>query len=259
VTGHGEAYLASAQYHFNRNELERGAADLGRALVRAPMSAQTHELAGKILLEIEGTAIARQHYETARGLDPSRSNVIDSDVARIDALEAKWADADRRINSLLTNDDASIQQLGYVLQSRMMAWRGDAEPLRQRVKQFTQRMSTNASSIFKFVSDVESTGTIDIETWTRVLGQVGNVDEPRRQYLMRIQIFAELAMLLGDHERCIDAIKRAYDEGFMDVTWVDSCPLLHDVARRREFREVRRKIADRAAAVLAAFNSASSH
>src|SRR5690606_8952045 len=70
ATGHGEAYLASAQYRFNRGDLERGAADLARALVRTPMSAHTHELAGKILIEVEGTTTARRHYETARGLDP---------------------------------------------------------------------------------------------------------------------------------------------------------------------------------------------
>src|SRR5207344_236396 len=90
--GHGEAFLASAQLHFNLGDFEKGAAELGRALVRAPMSAQSHELAGKILVEIEGAAQARQHFETARGLDPGRSRIIDNDLARLDALERKWAD-----------------------------------------------------------------------------------------------------------------------------------------------------------------------
>src|SRR5690606_16111570 len=81
ATGHGEAFLASAQYLFNRGEPERAASDLARALVRTPMSAQTHELAGKILVEIAGPSQARQHYETARGLDPGRSQVIDNDLA----------------------------------------------------------------------------------------------------------------------------------------------------------------------------------
>src|SRR5207302_4391390 len=34
ATGHGEAYLASAQYHFNQGDFERGGRDLGTALVR---------------------------------------------------------------------------------------------------------------------------------------------------------------------------------------------------------------------------------
>src|SRR5262249_28001069 len=131
ATGHGEAFLASAQYHFNCDELERGATDLARALTRTPMSGQTHELAGKILLEIEGTAAARKPYETARGLDPTRWQVIDADVARVDALEAKWTDSDNRVNALLAHPDASIQQLGFVLQSRLMSWRGDPGPMRE--------------------------------------------------------------------------------------------------------------------------------
>ncbi|HEY5920522.1 MAG TPA: serine/threonine-protein kinase [Kofleriaceae bacterium] len=257
ATGHGEAFLASAQYHFSCNEPERGASDLARALVRAPMSAQTHELAGKILCEIDGTQIARQHFETARGLDPSRTHVIDSDVARIDALEEKWSEVDRRINTLLGNEDAAIQQLGYVLQSRMMAWRGDPEPLRARVKQFTQRMSSTASSVFKFIADIEKDGSINLETWHAALGKAGSIEEPRRQYLMRIQIFAELALLMGEKERGLEAIARAYEEGFMDVTWMDHCPLLARLCHEPQFGALRRQVADRAARVLAAFHSVS--
>ena len=85
-----EAFLASAQLHFNQADPERGAAELARALVRAPMSAPTHELAGRILVEIEGPDPARKHYETARGLDPGRWQVIERELARLDAPPLRW-------------------------------------------------------------------------------------------------------------------------------------------------------------------------
>src|SRR5262249_28610815 len=85
-TGHGDAYLASAQFHFNIGDFERGGHDLGIALVRAPMSAQAHELAGSVLVEVDSPVAARQHFETAIGLDPGRTLVIETLLARLDAL-----------------------------------------------------------------------------------------------------------------------------------------------------------------------------
>ena len=93
----GEAFLASASYRININDHIGGAADLGTALVRAPMSAQAHEQAGKILVAINAAIEARHHFETAIGLDPGRAQVISADLGRLDALEGNWAAADRRI------------------------------------------------------------------------------------------------------------------------------------------------------------------
>ena len=46
--GHGEAFLAAGTLRLNHGDLEGAAAALGTALVRAPMSAQAHESAGRI-------------------------------------------------------------------------------------------------------------------------------------------------------------------------------------------------------------------
>jgi serine/threonine-protein kinase len=259
ATGHGEAFLASAQYHFNRNDGERGATDLARALMRAPMSPQTHELAGKILLEVNGTVVARQHMETARGLDPSRTQIIDADVARIDALDGRWADCDRRIASLLGDPDTSIKQLGFVLRARMTGWRGQNLNVRDDIKQFQARMSSTAGAVFKFVTDVDATGKIDADEWRRALAHVSEEDAPSRQYLMRLQLFAELAFIAGENERGFEALERAYEEGFMDITWMDRCPIFQRLSEDPRFVAVRRKVVERAARVLAAFESVSAH
>jgi eukaryotic-like serine/threonine-protein kinase len=257
ATGHGEAYLASAQYQFNRGDFERGAMDLSRALVRAPMSAQSHELAAKILVEVEGTGPARKYYETARGLDPGRAHVIDSDLARLDALDRQWEAADERVNRLAADPDPSINQLSLILKGRLSVWRGDPNVIRQNGRQFLSRMSTNAGVIHRFVTEVETAGDITDSMWTAMMGVAVDPQRPLRQYLVRLQIFTELALSLDQRDKAFEALSRAADLGLMDITWMDHCPLMEKIVEYPHFQPLRRRVAERATRVLAAFRNPS--
>jgi eukaryotic-like serine/threonine-protein kinase len=258
ASGHGEAFLASAQYQFNRGNPERGAADLARALVRTPMSAQTHELAGKILIEIDGPASARQEYETARGLDPGRAQIIDNDLARIDALEGKWDDADRRVAALFADPDPSIGQLGFVLKARMSVWRGNKATLIQLARTFNSRVGANIN-VFKFVDSLEREGTLDRDAWLAGLRLPQPEGTPVRSLLIRTQIFAEIALAFDEPELAFEALEHLNDHGFMDVTWLDHCPLLERVVAQRRFAQLRQEIGARAIRVLAAFTAVTAH
>ncbi|HEY5944381.1 MAG TPA: protein kinase, partial [Kofleriaceae bacterium] len=219
ASGHGEAFLASAQYQFNRGNPERGAADLARALVRTPMSAQSHELAGKILIEIDGGTQARQHFETARGLDPGRSQIIENDLARLDALEGKWDDAERRIAGLLADPDPSIAQLGFVLKARLSVWRGSKEVLLQVARSFMSRVSANVT-IFKFVGELEKNGSLDRDAWRTALEAVQDPGNPIRGLLIRAQIFTEIALAFDEPDLVFVGLDKLDQLGFMDVTWL---------------------------------------
>src|SRR5213075_2697965 len=105
ATGHPEAYLGSAAFKLNIGDPIGGASDLGIAVVRAPMLAQAHEMAGKLLVEIGAAVEARHHYETAIALDPTRTPIIEMELARLDALEGWWERADRRVAHLLLDND----------------------------------------------------------------------------------------------------------------------------------------------------------
>ena len=255
ATGHGEAFLASAQYRFNCGEPERAAADLARALVRTPMSAQTHELAGKILVEIDGPARARHHYETARGLDPGRAQIIDADLARIDALEGKWAEAERRVAGLLADPDPSIAQLGFVGKARMSMWRGTRETLVELSRTFMTRISPNTVTIFNFVSQLERGGSLDRDAWRRTISMPITPGMPIRQLHIRTQVFCEIALAFEELDLALEGLERLDSIGFMDVTWLDHCPLMARVAERRPYTLLRKSVGDRAARVLAAFHS----
>jgi serine/threonine-protein kinase len=258
ATGHGEAFLASAQHQFNRGNPERGAADLARALARTPMSAQSHELAGKILVEIAGLERARNHLETARGLDPGRTQVIENELARWAALERNWDDAERRIAALLADGDPSIAQLGFVTRSRMAVWRGDKVVLAMVARQFAMRVGQNVPA-FRHAGDLEKDGKLNRETWQAAVDAPQDPRAPRRGQLIRMQIFTELALAFDEYDLAFHALDQLDGLGFMDITWLDSCPLVERVADQPRFAQLRQRVGDRAARVLAAFDSVTSH
>ncbi len=256
ATGHGEAYLAAAQFHFNRGEFDQGATGMARALARAPMSPHCHELAAKILLEVEGTVQARQHYETARGLDPSRWAVIDYDLARVDALEGNWASSDERCARLLADPDTSIQQLGQILRGRMRVWRGDTTVVGNTSNVSINRVGANANLVFRFVTTIDSDGTIKEDVWRDMMAESVDPRRPIRQYLVRLQLFAELASLVDDRRKALEALTRGVDLGLMDLTWFDRCPLLDKMVEYPEFSKLRRRVAERATRVVSAYHHA---
>ncbi|MGE5186416.1 MAG: protein kinase domain-containing protein, partial [Acidobacteriota bacterium] len=256
ATGHGEAYIASAQYHFNQGQFERGGRDLGIALARAPMSATAHELAANILVEIDSTGAARHHYETAIGLDPGRADVIASGLARLEALEGKFEAADARIAALVANLDPSVVQLGLVMSARLAGWRGRPQQLLAAARQFTPRMGADAARFAGMVSHAIDTGNLDAEQWRSLWTAFeGDHDRPVRQQLMGLQILSELLLMIGKVDAAFDTLDAAARLGLMDRVWIDSCPLFQGLGTRQRYHAIRGKVAARASAVLTALRA----
>src|SRR5262249_35630798 len=139
AAGHGEAFLAAAMLRLNQGDLDAAATALGTALARAPMSAQAHESAGRILCEIGAVAEGRYHFDTALALDPGRASVISSDLGRLDALHGDWDAALARCQRLLADPDPSVAQVGAALESRFSGWRRDRHAAGVAAARFASR------------------------------------------------------------------------------------------------------------------------
>jgi hypothetical protein len=74
-----------------------------------------------------------------------------------------------------------------------------------------------------------------------------------------MQIFTELALAFDEYDLAFHALDQLDGLGFMDITWLDSCPLVERVADQPRFAQLRQRVGDRAARVLAAFDSVTSH
>jgi len=253
--GHGEAYLAAASYWTNQGDPERGAHNLGIALVRAPMSAHAQELAGRIVVEVEGLVTARHHFETAIGLDPGRAQIVASDLARLEALSGQWDSADARVASLLADSDPAMVQLGHVLRARFAAWRGRGDDMLESAALFAPRMGEGASRISEFMSQLARTGTVAPDAWQRFLGQFSGADQPQRQQLMGLQLLSEGALMFDRFDVALDTLSVAASRGLMDRVWLDHCPLFLKVAKQPRYLDLRVQVAQRAQRVLAAFRA----
>ena len=253
--GHGEAYLAAASYWTNQGDPERGAHNLGIALVRAPMSAHAQELAGRIVVEVEGLVTARHHFETAIGLDPGRAQIVASDLARLEALSGQWDSADARVASLLSDPDPAMVQLGHVLRARFAAWRGRGDDMLESAAMFAPRMGEGASRISDFMSQLARTGNVPPDAWQRFLGQFSGADQPQRQQLMGLQLLSEGALMFDRYEVALDTLSIAASRGLMDRVWLDHCPLFLKIAKQPRYLDLRVQVAQRAQRVLAAFRA----
>ncbi|TMQ10186.1 MAG: hypothetical protein E6J91_27570 [Deltaproteobacteria bacterium] len=253
--GHGEAFLAASTLRLNQGDLEAAAAALGTALVRAPMSAQTHETAGRILIELGATAEGRHHLETALALDPGRAGVIGADLGRLDALEGNWPAAEARCRQLLADADPSVGLLGATLESRLAGWRGDRAATAAAAARFAAR-SEQAAHLLALFQQASATGEIDVAQWTALEQRLSRRDRPHRMQLIGLQLMSEHSLLLGHHDLGLRALGRATDAGLIDITWLRGCPLFHQVAGDLGWRAICDEVARRADGVLAAFRGA---
>ena len=256
ATEHPEAYLASASYKFNTDDPIGGATDLATALVRAPMLAQAHEMAGRILVEIDATSEARHHFEIACELDPTRAHIIATDLARLGAIEGDWDSALRGIAAVAAHPDRAIAQLGRIYRARFAIWRNDHAAMTQAAEEFAPGTGGHTSALIALIHKTAVSKTIDVLAWQTLNGTYGGRDMPHRGQLMGLQVLGEIALFLGEHGLAYESIDRADRLGLFDVVMLDRCAIFEAIRDAPRFRAVRERIRARAATVLAAFRAA---
>jgi eukaryotic-like serine/threonine-protein kinase len=253
--GHGEAFLAAATLRLNHGDHKGAATALGTALVRAPMSAQAHESAGRILIELDAAAEGRYHLETALALDPGRASVIGADLGRLDALQGDWDGALARCRQLLADPDPAVAQLGAVLDARLAAWRRDPAATLAAAARFASRIEPAARLLAVF-ERASRTGALDPAQWDALEQALTRPDRPMRSQLISLQLMTELSLLLGYPDLALRALGKASDAGLIDVTWLRGCPLFAPITGDLRWRAVHDAVERRAAAMLAAFHAA---
>ena len=255
ATNHPEAFLASGSFKINTGDPVGGARDLATALVRAPMLAQAHEMAAKILVEVGAVQEARHHFETAVALDPTRGPVVSMELARLDALEGWNERADERIATLLRDTDRSLNQLGAVFQARLAGWRGDRAAMITAAERFAPRMGPSANKLVDYISKTALDGKFDTDAWHGFLQEFGGELKPERGQLMGLQMLSEIAVVFGFDEFAIVALEQADRRNFIDIVVLEKCPLYDRIRNDARFKRLRANVAARAARVLAAFRA----
>jgi hypothetical protein len=221
------------------------------------MSAQAHETAGRILMEVDAPAEGRRHLEIARALDPGRAGVIDGELGRLDALEGRWDAAMARCRHLLADPDAAVALLGAVLEARLAGWRGDRDASAAAAARFAPRIG-QAGELLAFFHQASIAGAIDPAQWTALEDRFTRSARPRRMQILGLQLMAELSILLDHHDLALRALGKATDAGLIDITWLGGCPLFPRIAGDLRYHAIRDAVAARAAGVLATLHAAAS-
>ena len=140
----------------------------------------------------------------------------------------------------------------------MSVWRGTKDTLVEVARIFMSRVGANIT-VFKFIGDLERDGTLSRDAWLDGINTPLPPSMPVRSQLIRTQIYAETALAFDQTDLGLLAIDRLDQLGFMDVTWLDGCPLLEKIVADRQFTQLRQSIGARARSVLAAFHSVTAH
>ena len=256
ATGFGEAYLAAANLRLNRGDIEGAAGDLGTALVRVPMSALTHESVARLLVEIDAVDEGLKHFEVAVGLDAAREKVIQSDLARIDALRGNWDSAFRRVEALLADADTPIMQVGAVMQARLSVWREDMPRILEAVQKIPRQFRGESFDLLGIYNRWRTLNEFDTEGWVAHARKTADRDQPHRAQLATLQRLVEMAAMMNQEAAAAGSMKIAVDYGLIDSFWARSCPVFARYDGSAWITEARDAIAARARSVLAAFRAA---
>ena len=257
ATGYGEAHLAASNLKFNRGDLIGGATDLGTALARVPMSAQAHETVARLLVEIDAVGEGLRHFDMSVGLDAGRSQLIQPDLARIDALRGDWTSADRRVASLVEDPDPPIMQFGSVIEARLAVWRGDLLRVLTAVARLPSRFRGPTFDLIGVYQNWVATRAFELGPWLAHLHTLANPEAPHRTQLATFQRMIEASALMQQTEATQEGLRLASQQGLLDVLWLEHCPLFTRFASETWMIDVRHDVRERARTVLAAFRAAS--
>jgi serine/threonine-protein kinase len=239
-----EPRVALARFHSSSNDWVGAVVELKRAIALSPSMAEAYEMLGAIALEVGDVEHGVRGLQFAMSLDPT-SVTNRSSLGRAHAFRGEWEQAE----ALLQQDEVPMT-LGIRL--RLAIWQRDLE----RARAIAKRLEGMADPRFFW-----------FEKATRELLESGRVDGPEVAALKRdlaaekgsprrrsfgYQIVAELACFAGEPAEAMASLVASVDGGLVDLGWMDRCPLLAPLRSDAKFAELRARVAERVAPVLAA-------
>jgi len=238
----GEAHAALSNVKWVMGDYLGSARDLREALRIAPSSPDVAELYGRMLLEAGHPERALSILGAAVALDPS-IDFSSGDLLRARAFVGDWSAFEAALEREPI-DDAQTN-LHFFLMARLASWRRDrpaAAALRPQVEARTFPLRAEVLGLLHLVETgalPEGTEATLME-WGRVIGRA-----KRRPMFLR-QIAAEMLAFVGRDDSALRKIVEADELGFIDVTWMDRCPLFAPMRASPAFVAVRDRIAARA-------------
>jgi serine/threonine-protein kinase len=192
----------------------------------------------------------------AVGLDAGRAQMMQPDLARVDALRGDWAMAERRYMALVNDPDPPIMQFGSVVEARLALWRGDLPRVIAAVSRLPLRFRGEGFDLISIVQKWLEHREFDLDAWMANIRTLSNPAAPHRTQLSTFQRVIEACATMKQEEATELSLRAASAFGLLDVMWIECCPVFAPFKQAAWYADIVNEIRVRAASVLAAFRAA---
>jgi eukaryotic-like serine/threonine-protein kinase len=245
-----EAKVALATIHLQNGESDTATGYLRDAVTTAPNSVDALETLGRILGEIgrveEGIAL----LERAAAVEPDYL-AVRIRIARLRGIIGDEEGMKKAVGAPPTHPGDLA--FWFISQARHAMWMRKKEDA-ARLEAMLGATELPQDARFPITSILNVTlGRIERLTDPALLDNVLPIDDsrPPRQAAFNAQLRAELFASAGDYPRALQCLKAADGHGFIDIVFIDRCPLLAPLRNDPEFLQVREHVALRARRVVA--------
>jgi serine/threonine-protein kinase len=236
-----DTQLAAGLYAVHTADYAEAGRALSRALAIAPTFAAAHHAFGQIAAESGHLQRGMKHLRTAIELDPTLELAF-IDLARSYALGGD-REASRRV---LARHEAEGHLPPLPLRMRIAAWYGELDELRNllpAIEESSQPLTRFAAIYARLLL-----GQMTTEAGEALFEAKLPTAASPRFIALAMQSGAEIFAAMGDLERAESYLARAVSAGFVDLEWLDRCPMLSAVRGRPAFVDARRQCRQRAEA-----------
>jgi tetratricopeptide (TPR) repeat protein len=245
----GEAYLALGSALLQKGECTLSVRALRSAVVRAPGLSDAHSAVGCVLLEVGDIDEAIVRLEAAIALDP-RAPLACATLARCHGLRRSW---DRVEEALERTPHSKVDITYWMIRARLLLWKRDPAGAELALSQLLACEANIPMARLLY----------EVVAFRRLPDSLGHrpeaTSEPpgsvRRQMFLS-QVDVEILAYLGDDiEPVISRVANLVERGFLDIGWMDGCPLLDAIRSDARFPPLRALVKQRADEVLEAYRA----
>jgi eukaryotic-like serine/threonine-protein kinase len=245
----GEALLALAQVRFALGDYVPAAELATRAIARAPLLADAHELWARIALEVGPIRDGIVAMERAQSLDP----LVDAPALELGRAYALLGDFARARALFLERPSAVGARAALV--ARLMLWSGEP-PVWEPLLPADGAIAPGApGTLVIAVRQVLGDGSFDPELDAGTFALASSPERPLRFRTLLHQVSAELLAFAGQTERALERLEAAFEVGLIDWEWLERCQALERLRGSPRFAPLRQQLEARVQPIRAALTS----
>lgn len=242
-----DTHLACARMHAQRGEYPEAAHALQRALNLAPTHAAARAYLGVLQCEAGRSDEGLRHIDLAFELDPSMHWPLLTKLRHLGLRGT--AEARDELIALVETEAPDLDFGLTMVRLRIALWTGDTTSLRCAQERLGHKAVQSVRA--EFGRDLVGfvLGEIERDAFDVVRDRALQLGTSRRYHALVEQEMIEALLARGEHDAALSALAALADGPFVDVEWLEHCPLLGPLRTDPVVRTSTYKVRARAQAI----------